>query len=70
LQANGEATTALPGQNYWIILSAGRKIADQILIPSRYQMLTVVRVFRPVEHTNLKVRTTLVRYPLNATWYN
>jgi hypothetical protein len=32
-------------------------------------MLTVVRVFRPVEHANLKVRTTLVRYPLNATGY-
>ena len=39
-------------------------------------MLTVVRVscdlqvIRPVEHTNLKVRTTLVRYPFNAIWYD
>jgi len=40
-----------------------------LLIPSRHQIITVVRVFRPVKHANLKVRTTLIRYPLNATWY-
>ena len=46
------------------------KTGNRFLIPSRRQKSTVVWVFRPVKHANLKVRTTLVCYPLNATWYH